>query len=427
MNSHTPPAIAAASAWRWVPSLYFSQAVPYVVVMALTVPMYKRLGLSNTDIAFYTSWLNLPWILKPLWSPLVDRFRTKRGWVVTLQFFFGAALAAIALSLPGPWFFQATLALFMLLAFASATHDIAADGFYLLALPPRLQAAFVGVRSTFYRLASIAGQGGLVYLAGMLEEKTGDVRAAWAWVFVPPAVFFVLAGLYHAVMLPRPASDRPATSGSTAAADWATAFASFFRRPGIGATLAFLLLYRLGEAQLVRLSQAFLLDNTAAGGLGLSTKQVGLVYGTIGVGALVVGGILGGLAIARWGLRRMLWPMLAAMHLPNLFYIALATGQPEQLTLVAGAVAVEQMGYGFGFAAYMVYLMKVADGPHRTAHYAIGTGFMALGVMLPGMPAGWIQAQLGYPGFFVWVCIATLPSVWATAAIRRQADYGSSS
>jgi len=419
-NQPTSP----AGPWRWIPSLYFSQAIPYIAVVALSVPMYKKLGVSNADLAFYTSWLYLPWVIKPLWSPLVDRFRTKRFWIVALQFFVGAGLAAVALTVPGPDFFRWTLAVFWLLAFASATHDIAADGFYLLAMPPTAQAAFVGVRSTFYRLANIAGQGGLVYLAGRLEVSTGDVRTAWAWVFVPPAVFFVLVALYHLWALPRPTSDGPVAGSAGLAVDWAEAFATFFRKPEIVAILAFLLLFRLGEAQLVKLVQPFLLDARTAGGLGLQTSQVGEIYGTYGIAALTLGGILGGLAIARYGLKRLLWPMLVAMHAPNLAYVWLATTQPTAPILIGGAVVVEQFGYGFGFTAYMVFMMMIADGAHKTAHYAIATGFMALGMMLPGMLSGGIQERLGYPLFFVWVCIATLPSILATARIKVDPAYG---
>lgn len=411
-------------AWSWVPSLYFAQAVPYVAVVALSVPMYKRLGVSNADLAFWTSWLYLPWVIKPLWSPLVDRFRTKRAWIWSLQFLVGAGLAAVALAVPGPDFFRWTLAAFWLVAFASATHDIAADGFYLLALPPHQQAAFVGVRSTFYRLANIAGQGGLVWLAGRLEQSTGDVRVAWAWVFVPPAALFAAAGAYHWLLLPRPRGDGPVRGHAGVASDWAAAFASFFRRPGIGAMLFFLLTYRLGEAQLVKLVQPFLLDFRGLGGLELQTAQVGLIYGGAGIVALTLGGLLGGWAISRGGLKRLLWPMLIAMHLPNLAYVWLATAQPAAPALVAAAVVVEQFGYGFGFTAYMVYLMMIADGPHQTAHYAIGTGFMALGMMLPGMAAGWIQELIGYRWFFVWVCVACAPSLLATALVRVDPAYG---
>ena len=410
--------------WSWVPSLYFCQAIPYVAVVALSVPMYKKLGVSNADLAFYTSWLYLPWVIKPLWSPLVDRFRTKRAWIWSLQFFVGAGLAAVALTVPGPDFFRWTLAVFWLLAFASATHDIAADGFYLLALPPHQQAAFVGVRSTFYRLANIAGQGGLVYLAGRLEESLGDVRVAWAWVFVPPAVVFVLAALYHLVVLPRPADDGAVGEKSSLAVDWLEALASFFRKPGIGFILAFLLLYRLGEAQLLKLVQPFLLDARGVGGLGLSTRQVGVIYVVHGIIALTLGGLLGGYVISRFGLKRMLWPMLVTMHLPNLAYVWLAFVQPSAPGLISVAVVVEQFGYGFGFTAYMVYMMMIAEGAHKTAHYAICTGFMALGMMLPGMAAGKIQELLGYTNFFLWVCVATLPSFLATAWVKVDPAFG---
>ncbi|AOS44092.1 muropeptide transporter [Lacunisphaera limnophila] len=410
--------------WRWIPSLYFAQGIPYVVVMTLSVVMYKNLGVSNTAIALYTSWLYLPWVIKPLWSPFVDLFRTKRWWIVTLQFLVGAALALVALTVPGPDFFRYTLAVFWLMAFSSATHDIAADGFYLLALPPHQQAAFVGVRSTFYRLAMIAGQGGLVYLAGALQARTGDFARAWAWVFVVLAVFFVLAGLWHLAALPRPTGDTPARRSPTAGADYLAVFASFFRKPGIGIILTYLLVYRLAEAQLLKLVTPFLLDGREAGGLGLTTQQVGIVYGTIGIIALTLGGLVGGYLISRFGLRRMLWPMILTMHAPNAVFILLAVARPESLALIGTALAVEQFGYGFGFTAYMVYMMMVADGEHKTAHYALCTGFMALGMMLPGMAAGWIQEQLGYRWFFVWVCLATLPSLLATALVKIDPAYG---
>jgi PAT family beta-lactamase induction signal transducer AmpG len=418
------PAQSPTHPWRWIPSLYFCQAVPYVVVVALSVPMYKKLGVSNTDIALYTSWLYLPWVIKPLWAPFVDRFRTKRWWIVVLQFLLGAGLAAVALTIPGPDFFRWSLAVFWLLAFSAATHDIASDGFYLLTLNSHQQAAFVGVRSTFFRLANIAGQGGLVYLAGMLEESTGNVRTAWTWIFVPPAVFFALVAVYHFVFLPRPAADHPVVDRANAGADWLAAFGAFFRKPGIGTALTYLLLYRLGEAQLLKLVQPFLLDARDAGGLGFSTKHAGLAYGTFGIIALTLGGILGGLVIARWGLKRALWPMLLCMHVPNLGYILLALFRPEAFAITCAAVSVEQFGYGFGFTAYVVFMMMIAAGEHRTAHYAICTGFMALGMMLPGMIAGWLQEKLGYTNFFIWVCVACLPSFWATARLKIDPEYG---
>jgi MFS transporter, PAT family, beta-lactamase induction signal transducer AmpG len=404
--------------------LYFCEGVPYVVVMTVSVVMYKNLGISNTDIAFWTSWLYLPWVIKPLWSPLVDLIRTKRLWIVRLQLVVGVALALIAVTLPGTHFFRNTLACFWALAFCSATHDIAADGFYLLALRPDLQAAFVGVRSTFYRLAMIAGQGGLVFLAGYLQGSLGNSRRAWSAAFLLVAAVFLVAGLYHWVVLPRPAVDRPAPRSARPGADFLQVFATFFRKPDIALIVAFLLLYRLAEAQLLKLVAPFLLDPRRAGGLGLNTEQVGLLYGTLGIAALTVGGLVGGYVISRFGLKRLLWPMLVSMHLPIVVFVFLALRQPSSLAVIGGALAVEQFGYGFGFTAYMVYMMMVSAGEHSTAHYALCTGFMALGMMLPGLPAGWLQDHLGYARFFIWVCLSTIPSFVATALIRVDPGYG---
>ena len=415
------------SAWRWIPTLYFSQGVPYVIVMTLSVVMYKNLKVSNTDIALYTSWLYLPWVIKPVWSPLVDMFRTKRFWIVVLQFVVGAALALVALTVPGPAFFRGTLAVFWLLAFSSATHDIAADGFYLLALPPHQQAAYVGVRSTFYRLAMIAGQGGLVWLAGSFAKTTGNVARGWGWVFWLGAVFFVLVALYHLWALPKPAGDHSVKSAPRLVAGCFSVFAAFFRKKDIGIILGFLLLYRFAEAQLLKLVTPFLLDARNIGGLGLTTQQVGIIYGTVGVSALLLGGLVGGYVISRFGLKRLLWPMILAMYAPNVVFILLALAQPGNLFVIGGALAVEQFGYGFGFTAYMLYMMLVAEGEHRTAHYAICTGFMALGMMLPGMAAGWIQDHLGYVNFFIWVCVATIPSFAATVLIKVDPNFGKKS
>ena len=424
------PAVAATaatardkSAWRWIPTLYFGQGVPYVVVMTLSVIMYKNLGISNTDIALYTSWLYLPWVIKPLWSPVVDMFRTKRLWIVALQLLIGASLALVALTLPMPHFFQITLAVFWLMAFSSATHDIAADGYYMLALKQHEQAAFVGVRSTFYRIAMIAGQGGLVLLAGQLTEQTGNATMAWSIVFFILAALFVTLFVYHHFVLPRPASDVAVRDGN-AYQTFLLTFVSFFQRKDIFVVLAFLLLFRLGEAQALKMVAPFLLDPIAKGGLGLTTSDVGLVYGTIGVLALTIGGILGGFAISRIGLKKWLWPMMLSVHLPNLAFVFLAYTQPTNVVVIAAAIAIEQFGYGFGFAAYLVFMIMTADGKHKTAHYAICTGFMALGMMLPGMASGWIQEQLGYPHFFVWVCIATLPSLVAAWFVKIDPKFG---
>lgn len=418
------PVPNTANPWRWIPTLYFSQGIPYVVAMTLSVIMYKNLKVSNTEIALYTSWLYLPWVIKPLWSPLVDMFRTKRFWIVTLQFVIGVAFALVAFTVPTEKFFQVTLAVFWLMAFSSATHDIAADGFYLLAMPQHQQAAFVGVRSTFYRLAMIAGQGGLVYLAGSLQEKTGDVTRAWTIVFLLLAGVFGAVAVYHLIALPRPSADRTVRHGEGGLAGFVAVFKAFFTKAHIGPTLAYLLLYRLAEAQALKLVTPFLLDGRDVGGLGLTTQQVGIVYGTAGVIALTVGGILGGIVISRHGLKRMLWPMILIMHTPNLVFVYLAVTQPGNLYLIGGALVVEQFAYGFGFTAYMLYMMMAAEGENKTAHYAICTGFMALGMMLPGMAAGWIQDHLGYVNFFAWVCLATIPSFVATAFLKVDPAFG---
>jgi PAT family beta-lactamase induction signal transducer AmpG len=418
-----PPAVKQHP-WRWIPTLYFGQGIPYVVVMTLSVVMYKNLDISNTEIAFYTSWLNLPWVIKPLWSPLVDMFRTKRFWIVTLQFGIGAALAMVALTLPTSKFFQLSLAMFWLMAFSSATHDIAADGFYLLAMERHQQAAFVGVRSTFYRLSMIAGQGGLVYLAGHLQTTLGNVVQAWVYVLILLAVFMALIGAYHVWALPRPAEDRAVRSGRGVLTQFIEVFGAFFRKPAILSILGFLLLYRFAESQLLKLVTPFLLDGREKGGLGLTTQDVGLAYGTAGVIALTLGGLLGGYLISRFGLKRMLWPMVISINVPNLVYVAMGVVQPDQLAVVAGGLVLEQFGYGFGFTAYMVFMMMVAEGEHKTAHYALCTGFMALGMMLPGMPAGWLQDHLGYVNFFIWVCVATIPSFAVAAMVRIEPGFG---
>jgi PAT family beta-lactamase induction signal transducer AmpG len=413
------------SAWAWVPSVSFSQGVPYVAVMMLSTVMYKNLGISNADLAFYTAWLYLPWVVKPLWSPVVEMFGTKRRWTVLMQLVSGAGLAAVALTLHAPDFFRWTLVIFWLMAFSSATHDIASDGFYMLGLPTqRQQAAFVGVRSAFYKLAMIGGQGGLVYIAGELMKSTGDPVHAWSVVFVLMAVLFLLLCLWHQLMLPRPDSDRAHSAGGALWQDFLQTFASFFRKKDIAVTLAFLLLYRLGEAQLLKMAAPFLLDPRDKGGLGLSTSEFGLVYGTIGVCALVIGGIAGGVVVSRFGLKRALMPMVFIMHVPDLVFVYLATALPDNLFLISACLAVEQFGYGFGFAAFMLYMVMVADGEHKTAHYAICTGFMALGMMLPGMVSGWVQQQLGYQSFFIWACISTLPAFVMATKVRIPAEFG---
>ena len=413
------------SPWQWVPSLYFGQAIPYVIVMMLSVIMYKANGISNTDIALYTSWLYLPWVIKPLWSPFVDMFRTKRWWIVSLQLVIGAALGLVALTTHLPSFFQVSLAVLWLMAFSSATHDIAADGFYMLGLRQQQQAAFVGVRSTFYRLGMLAGQGGLVYLAGQLTERTGDVHFAWAVVFCVLAAMFLALCVYHYFILPRPGDDQPVHGdGANPLHDFFATFGAFFRQRDIWLILGFILTFRLGESQLLKLAAPFLMDPLSQGGLGMTTSQVGVAYSTVGVLALTLGGLLGGYVISRVGLKRCLWLMVFSVHIPDLVFVYLASAQPHNLVLISACLALEQFGYGFGFTAMMMYMIMVADGVHKTAHYAICTGLMALGMMLPGMVSGRIQEYLGYQHFFIYVCLMTIPAFIMAALVKIDPQFG---
>lgn len=608
------------SPWKWIPTLYFAQGIPYVVAMTVTVIMYKRLGISNADIALYTSWLYLPWVIKPFWSPFVDMLKTKRWWIITMQLLIGAGLAGVAFLIPLPFFFQTTLAVLWLLAFSSATHDIAADGFYMLALDSSQQSFFVGIRSTFYRLAMITGQGLLIIIAGSLESFTGlepmkftaqstiadqsnviiqpqnftvpqtdemtlvafpsdlalnvnnissdslnkikafaleenkqngfvaiedskaqqnankkdswwtkhvssptgsfikdnfgqkkvemkggngkvgnaglvairltsmpkegetvvlnssfakgdksisivtgerfvftsqnwekpaylvvqldhklkapvrsefkgisgNIRLAWSITFFILAGFFILIFVYHRFALPRPLSDHSTETHSVndIFREFGHTFSSFFQKKNVGLAIAFMLLYRLGEAMLVKMSAPFLLDARDLGGLGLTTGQVGLVYGTVGVISLTFGGIIGGIAASRKGLKYWIWPMALCITLPHLSYLYLSWFTPENFLFINIAVALELFGYGFGFTAYMLYMIYFADGEHKTAHYAICTGFMALGMMLPGMAAGWLQELLGYNHFFIWVMICAIPTLALIPFLKIDKEYG---
>jgi PAT family beta-lactamase induction signal transducer AmpG len=613
--------------WLWVPSLYFSEGIPYVIVMTMSVIMYKRLGVSNTDIALYTSWLYLPWVIKPLWSPFVDITRTKRFWIVAMQFLVSLGLATVAFSVRGSAFFKSSLFLFWIMAFASSTHDIAADGFYMLGLSKHEQAWWVGLRSTFYRIAMIVGSGLLVVLAGILESKnglppveiavqakagaplvskwdptevklaaqdgelrviaqprpleialtersaeeakavinqakawnrehgfvakdnpapanaesqsaswwsshvsgpfgsflasrfpkalsgqtapvatagnlgviylslskeppagrevavnfgrklhgieyvglgksdkgfrlqegerfvfsstnwnqpamaviqldpkltsdtgvtfltsSGNIPVAWSITLFFVAALFLAFTCWHSIMLPRPAADGPVVTHHSLVGEFFATLGSFFQKPGVGLAMAFILLYRFDEAQLVKVISPFLIDTRAAGGLGLTTSQVGLAYGTFGILSLTFGGLLGGFAAAKYGLKRMLPIMVGSMYLPKLAFIFLSWTQPSNFLMTCGAVATEQFGYGFGFTAFMLYMLLFADGPHKTAHFAICTGFMALGMMIPGMWSGWVADLVGYRHFFVWVICSALPGLTIALLVNRRVD-----
>ena len=420
--------------WSWIPTIYFAEGMPYIVVMTVSVIMYKRLEISNTEIAFYTSWLYLPWVIKPFWSPIVELLKSKRWWVVTMQLLIGAGLAGVAFTLPTTFFFKATLAFFWLLAFSSATQDIAIDGFYMMGLSESEQAFFVGIRNTFYRIAMVAGQGLLVMLAGYLETSGWvgkiiggkQIPVAWAFTFGLLAVAFVLFAVYHKFILPEPEEDiqTDTVNIKTILNGFGETIIAYFGKKEIWTILGFLLLYRLGESQLVKLASPFLLDTRETGGLALTTSEVGLAYGTIGIIALTIGGILGGWLASKLGLKRLLWIFVFAMNLPNLVYVYLAYAQPEQYWIVVTSVAIEQMGYGFGFTAYTLYMLYVSAGKYKTAHFAFSTGIMALGMMIPGMFSGWLQETVGYQQFFIWVMLCTIPGFVMAKIIKIDTNFG---
>lgn len=420
------------SAWSWVPSLYFAEGIPYCVVNVISVIMFKKLGVPNGDMALYTSMLYLPWVIKPIWSPFVDIIKTKRWWVLCMQILMTVCFAALAFSIPsvdiynGISPFRVTLLLFWIVAFASATHDIAADGFYMYGLNEGDQSFFVGIRNTFYRLANIFGQGVLVVIAGVLEMKFQDVPMAWRVSLMIVAVLFALMSLWHIYSIPKPVSDvsKDGIKPKRIFKEFIQTFISFFKKPYVLIAILFMLLYRLPEAFLVKMMNPFLLDSVQNGGLGLGTEELGLVYGTCGVAALTIGGILGGFAIAKWGLKKCLWPMSLSLALPCLAFIWLSWSQTQNLWIIASFVVIDQFGYGFGFTAYMLYMMYFSQGEYKTAHYSLCTAFMALSMMLPGMVAGYIQESLGYFGFFCMVGLCCLVTIFATLLIKVDGSYG---
>jgi len=405
------------SPWAWVPTLYFAEGVPYVAVMTISLIMYKRLGLSNTDITLYTSWLYLPWVIKPLWSPFVDMMKTKRWWIITMQLLIGASLAGVGFTIPGPWWLQGSLAFFWLMAFSSATHDIAADGFYMLGLDSHDQAYFVGIRSTFYRIATIFSSGLLVGLAGALQVMTRNISFSWSLVFYFMAGLFIALWLYHSWALPKPSEDGEKIQKSVAGVlnEFRNTLITFFQKPQVWAGICFMLFYRMPEGLLAKVSALFLVDVGSNGGLGLSDGEYGLVQGTVGVIGLTLGGILGGICASRDGLKRWLWPMVLAITLPDLVYVYLSYVLPNNLFIINCCVFVEQFGYGFGFSAYMLYLIYYSQGHHKTSHYALCTAFMALSMMIPGLFAGALQEAVGYQTFFLIVvatCLLTYVVTW---------------
>ena len=409
----------------WVPTLYLAEGIPYTAVMILSLIFYKVEGLSNTDIALYTGWFYLPWLIKPLWSPVVEMLRTSKFWIVTCQILLGAALGSVGLTLPFDNWLTYTIILFWLAAFLSATHDIAADGFYIEALDDKQQAAWVGMRSTFYKIAMMLCQGALVILAGILEKKY-NVQFAWTITFAILGVLMALFGVYHIFMLPKTAKAEAATASPNTPTNLSGVFESFWQqlkafclKDNILIILGLLLLYRLGEAQLSKMAIPFLMDSPDNGGLGFDTDTIGTISGTFGLIAMSVGGILGGIVIARNGLKYWLIPMIMCLNLPDIMYAILSATECSSWLAVAATVCIEQFGYGFGFAAYSVFMLRISKGEYSTSHYAISTAFMAAGMMLPGMVSGWLQSIMGYTMFFVWVTVCALPSLLIAVKAKK--------
>lgn len=386
--------------WKWIPSLYIAEGIPYCAVNTLPVLFYCEMGISIPEITAWTGLLSLPWMIRPVWSPFVDIFSTKRRWVLAMQLMMSLTMLAIALALPTSFFFASTLAVFGCMAFFSATHDIAADGFYMLALSLKQQADFVGIRSTFYKVATVVGQGGLTLLAGWLEKRGIEPSGAWAMVFYCLTALFFAIWLYHTRALPVMAADHPAdeTSATDLARNFAMTFVSFFRKPHIWSALAFMLLFRLPESMCGKMVPIFLKTPLADGGMGLSLTEIGFANGTVGVIALLAGGVLGGLAIGHGGLRRWLWSMAASLALPCVVYCLLAFRTDLPFAMTCTAIGIEQFGYGFGLTALMMYMIYFARGESETSHYAFCIAFSMAGIMLPGMAAGWIFEKIAKSG-----------------------------
>lgn len=413
---------SSKNAWSWIPALYFTQGLPYVIIVIVSVIMYKELGIPNDKIGLYTSWLYLPWVIKPFWSPFVELKSTKKTWIFAMQLLVSLFFVLVGFTLKMNNFFILSLALFTMAAFASATNDIASDGLYMTALPEKQQAFFMGIRSTFYRLAMITGQGFIVVLAGYFEEQFTDNNKAWSLTLIIVGLFMIIMTIVN--YLASPKVEKIASVESKEKGNFFDVFISFFQKKNIGIAVAFILLFRLGESQILKLVAPFLLDKKVVGGLELSTIQVGTIYGTSGVIALTLGGILGGILISKDGLRKWIFPMALAMNTPNAFFLLLSVFKPTSLFLIGGVVVIEQFGYGFGVAAFFMFLIHVANGISKTAHYAIATGFMGLGMMLPGMVSGFIQQYLGYPKFFVWCLLAGIPALFLIRKLDFPSDFG---
>ena len=410
--------------WYWIPILSFASGLPYAIIISVSVIMYKNLGINNEDIGIYTSLLYLPWVIKPLWSPFIDLYSTKRKWFLAMQLIIAIAFLVVGLTIPLNHFFVISLAIFWVAAFASASNDVASDGFYLIALEKEQQSFFLGIRSTFYRLSMLTGNGLIVIIGGYLEQQYGDKQKAWSYTMIIVGLIMAITTIYNYYTTPRTENSLPTATSTESKKNFSAVFISFFKKKQIGLALAFILLFRLGESQLLKMLTPFLIDDVTVGGMGLTTQDVGIIYGTFGVIALTVGGILGGIAISRDGLGKWMLPMFLAMHLPIIGFVLLSHFHPTSVYYIYATVIAEQFGYGFGFAAFMMYLIYIAEGESKTSHYALATGFMALGMMLPGMISGFIQEYLGYGNFFIWVFMATIPGLILSRFLIFPRDFG---
>ncbi len=418
--------------WAWIPTLYFAEGLPNVVVMTLAVVMYMEMGMTDTEIALYTAWLGLPWVIKPLWSPFVDLYKTKRWWVLSMQLLLGAAFAGVAFTVNTGFWFQGTMFFFFLMAFSSATHDIAADGFYMIELDSHDQSWFVGIRNTFYRIAVIFGQGVLVWVADQLQAVFPDSKAfTWSLIFFALAAIFIAIWLYHGFIMPKPVDrNNEGQTASDVVRGLKQMLLSFFTKVSarqIIFVLLFLLLYRFPEAMLTKMASTFLLRPVEDGGLGLTKEAFGLAYGTVGLIGLLLGGIVGGMLASRDGLKRWLWPFVCAITLPDIVYVYLSYVQPDNLWLISSCLFIEQFGYGLGFTALTLYMLYFSQGEFKTSHYAICTGLSYLGLMLPGMVSGWIKDQVGYNTFFIIVMFLCIITFAVTAFIKIDPEFGKKS
>ncbi len=411
---------------EWIPSLYLGEALPFTAVMIVSVIMFKEFGLSDEQITLYTGWMGLPWVIKPIWSPVIDNIKTKRWWILSMQFLMGITLALVAFTIPTSFWLQGTLAIFMIIAFASATHDISADGFYIIGLKDKEQELYVGLRNTFYRIGMIIGQGGLVMLAGWLQndvfEGDSSVQMSWSAIFLILGGLMGLLGLYHTIVLPNvEKTTHESFNFHIQVKEFVETLKVFATKPNIISALCFILLFRLPEGLLTKIVPLFLTRSTEEGGLAMSNVDYGFVSGTLGVIGLLLGGIIGGWAVSKWSLKKCLWPLVLCITLPDVVYVYLSYFPTDNLYVIGSCLCVEQIGYGLGFAAYTLYLVTFSRGERSTAVFSICTAGQYLGgVMLPGMISGYISTNVGYPMFFNIVMLFCLVTFAVTATVYRK-------